>query len=113
MVCGVQCWKEAHPGCPVVVNEFGLAVNEVGFDHKPRFPQKFMAEELRLFESIGVNHAVWIWAVRDETYTERESQVIELNSTETYRVEQTNGPWRWLRVEGEGLSGCTAYWQMR
>ena len=34
-----------------------------------------------------------------------ENQVIDPKSIETYRVEQVNGPWLWIRVEGKGLSG--------
>src|SRR5262245_16904508 len=34
-----------------------------------------------------------------------ENRVNETNSVETYRVEHVNGPWLWLRVDGEGLSG--------
>ena len=34
-----------------------------------------------------------------------ENQVIDPKAIETYRVEQVNGPWLWIRVEGEGLSG--------
>ncbi len=90
MTCAIQCWKDAHPGCPVAVNEFGLAVTAVGVDFKPRLPHRFIAEELRLFESIGVNHAVWIWEVQDEDYTEREFDV----RTNTQVLEALQENWK-------------------
>jgi tetratricopeptide (TPR) repeat protein len=34
-----------------------------------------------------------------------ENQVIDPKVIETYRVEQVNGPWLWLKAEGKGLSG--------
>jgi hypothetical protein len=34
-----------------------------------------------------------------------ENQVIDPERIEIYRVEQLNGPWQWLKVEGQGPSG--------
>jgi hypothetical protein len=40
-------------------------VNEFGVGIKVPDAQKFLRKELELLETQGLNHAVWIWEVRD------------------------------------------------
>jgi hypothetical protein len=52
-------WRKNNPNLPVAINEYGL---------KPSRPQssRFLKEEITQMEMQGLNHAIWLWDLRDD-----------------------------------------------
>ncbi len=50
----VTDFRGAHASVPIVVNEFGAMRWELGVD-------KFIGDEMSVFEKNGYNHAIWLW----------------------------------------------------
>ena len=58
----IGVYKEEH-GAPVAVTEYGLVRWAPG-------GQEFIQDSIRIFEDLGLNHAVWQWEVSWESYAE-------------------------------------------
>ncbi len=56
----IQTFQSEHQ-VPVAVNEYGAMRWEPGVD-------RFIADEMDLFETLGVNHALWLWESSWEPY---------------------------------------------
>lgn len=63
----LEQWMEKM-GAKTVINEFGLK-------HKQKNAAEFIDSELKLIESLGINHAIWIWEVEDSEYDYREFDI--------------------------------------
>ena len=55
----INNWRLKNPNLPVAANEYGL---------KPSRPEsfRFLKEEIKQLETLGLNHAIWLWDLRDE-----------------------------------------------
>lgn len=76
----IEGWEEKYPKHPIVVNEFGVR-------RIVKKAPKFLAKEYGLLECHRLNHAVWIWEVRDVSYTYR---VFDVTQPELRHVVEAN-----------------------
>ena len=55
----ISNWRQKNPNLPVAVNEYGLKLSR---------PEsfRFLKEEIKQMETLGLNHAIWLWDLRDE-----------------------------------------------
>jgi hypothetical protein len=78
----LSAWKEANK-VPVAVNEFGVIRWVGGWSGGKPAPDayRFMADQLRLIEGLGLNYAIWKWdpaeCMGDDDFNFRHGQTFE------------------------------------